>query len=183
MPIASSVYLQHEHTWSALVHISHLSQQRKLCGSHVTMTLDLACLLATQHRTLKYWWDLFLTNLLMVYLLMLSATKAIYHVMVGCLITDELQRIWKEWSQNLPGWSLAVAQILFSTKPRQSSRNMTTHLHQIPKLRTRGTIPARPQYVTAGKPTTGPCNSFKDSPEGCVCTYIYRKAIVGGWIN
>jgi hypothetical protein len=34
VPIASNVYLQYEHTWSALVHISHLSEQRKLCVSH-----------------------------------------------------------------------------------------------------------------------------------------------------
>jgi len=47
------------------------------------MTLDSVCLLATQHRTLKYYLDLFLTNLFMVYLLMLSVIKAIYHVMVG----------------------------------------------------------------------------------------------------
>jgi hypothetical protein len=166
--IASSVCLQDKHTWSALVHISHLLEQKKLCGSHFVMTLDSACLLATQHRLL--------TNLLIVYLLTLSVTKAIYHVMAGSLINDELQRIWKDGSQNLPGWSLAVAQILFSAKPRQSSRNLTTHLHHVPRLRTRGTIPARPQYVRAGQSTTGPCNYLRTRLKATgSCTFIKRR--------
>jgi len=140
------------------------------------MTLHLAYLLATQHRPLKYWRDFFLTRLLMVYLLMLSRTKTIYHAMIGWLITDELPRIWKEGCRNLPGWSLAVAKILFSVKPRQSSRNLTAHLHQVPRLTTRGTIPARPQYIRAGQPTTGPRNSVRTRLKAArVCTYIDKR--------